>query len=280
MLLTAVAGAGKTTVAHTVARICAERKQLASSFFFDRETETRNNIKALFTTIAADLSRMDRQIADRVTMAIEEDGRLPTAPISNQVALAKHVVIVIDALDEAWDDSLLEILRDQVYNLPNTFRIFLTSRLRPELGSLCNAPHVHKLEPDIDEETNTNDIRVFASHKLHGLAKDMSLGSDWPGDALTAKLMEHAGGLFQWITTVCEYLRQYDDPTAELESLLASADPRTSSAEEKMDRLYVAILESCNWQDKVFVESYHRVMGTAIASKVQMSRQGKPPKQI
>ncbi|QRV88335.1 hypothetical protein RhiJN_16353 [Ceratobasidium sp. AG-Ba] len=282
MLLTAVAGAGKTTVAHTVARICAERKQLASSFFFDRESETRNNPMALFTTIAADLSRMDRRIADRVTMAIEEDGRLPTAPISNQfmhlvlnpcqgVTFERNVLIVIDALDEAWDDCLLEILRDQACRLPCRFRIFLTSRLRPELASLRNAPHVRSLELDIDDEANTNDMTLFVPHKLRALAKDMNLEGDWPGEVLMARLIQRAGGLFQWITTVCEYLRQYDDPTAELESLLSSTDPVTSTAEEKMDRLYAAILESCNWQDKVFVESYHRVMGTAIASKAPIS---------
>ncbi|QRV97928.1 hypothetical protein RhiJN_25947 [Ceratobasidium sp. AG-Ba] len=282
MLLTAVAGAGKTTVAHTVARICAERKQLASSFFFDRETESRNTPIALFTTIAADLSRMDRRIADRVAMAIEKDGRLPSAPIPNQfmdlilkpcqgLKFSKPVSIVIDALDEAWDDSLLEILRDQACGLPSTFRIFLTSRLRPELGSLRDAPHVQTLELDIEGESNMKDISMFVPHKLRALAKDMGLGKDWPGEALTARLVDRAGGLFQWITTVCEYLRQYDDPTAELESLLGSTDPTTNSAEEKMDELYATILESCNWRDKVFLESYHRVMGTAIASKTPMS---------
>ncbi|QRV79045.1 hypothetical protein RhiJN_07060 [Ceratobasidium sp. AG-Ba] len=123
MLLTAVAGAGKTTVAHTVAHICADRKQLASSFFFNREIEGRNKPHALFATIAADLSRMDPDIANRVAAAIEEDGRLPSTPISNQfvdlvlnpcqrASFVRPVAIVIDALDEAWDDCLLEILRD------------------------------------------------------------------------------------------------------------------------------------------------------------------------
>ncbi|QRV77222.1 hypothetical protein RhiJN_05237 [Ceratobasidium sp. AG-Ba] len=84
MLLTAVAGAGKTTVAHTVAGICAEKHQVGSSFFFDHETEGRNSPQALFSTIAADLSRRDSHIAERVAMAIKEDGSLPSAPIMNQ----------------------------------------------------------------------------------------------------------------------------------------------------------------------------------------------------
>ncbi|QRV97930.1 TPR-like protein [Ceratobasidium sp. AG-Ba] len=282
MLLTAVAGAGKTTVAHTVARICADRNQLASSFFFDRETEGRNTPRLLFSTIAADLSRMDRHIADRVITAIEENGSLPSAPISNQfvklvlepsrnVSLAKPMVIVIDALDEAWDDRLLRILRDQACDLPSTFRIFLTSRMRPELGSLCSRPNVQTLELDVDDEANISDISVFVPHKLRVLANDMGLGDDWPGEELTLKLVERAGGLFQWIATVCDYLRQFTNPTRKLIELLSSNDPASNSAEEKMDKLYATIIESFNWRDEEFIESYQILMGTAIASKTPMS---------
>ncbi|QRV97934.1 TPR-like protein [Ceratobasidium sp. AG-Ba] len=287
MLLTAVAGAGKTTVAHTVARICADRNQLASSFFFDRETEGRNTPRLLFSTIAADLSRMDRHIADRVITAIEENGSLPSAPISNQfvklvlepsrnVSLAKPIVIVIDALDEAWDDRLLRILRDQACDLPSTFRIFLTSRMRPELGSLCTRPNVQTLELDVDDEANMSDISVFVPHKLRVLANDMGLGDDWPGQELTLKLVERAGGLFQWIATVCDYLRQFTNPTRKLTELLSSNDPASSSAEEKMDKLYATIIESFNWRDEDFIESYQILMGTAIASKTPMSADQKP----
>ncbi|QRW01358.1 hypothetical protein RhiLY_00355 [Ceratobasidium sp. AG-Ba] len=282
MLLTAVVGAGKSAVAHTIARTCAEEKHLAASFSFDREIEGRNTPDVLFTTIAANLARMDQRIADRIMTAIEEDGSLPSAPISNQfegliiepcrgISFTQPLVIVIDALDEAWNDRLLDIFRDKATNLPPMFRIFLTSRMRPELGSLCDASHVRTVELNIQDMTNMSDMAVFVPYKLRVLAKDMSLGVDWPGDTLSAKLTEKAGGLFQWIATVCEYLRQYDDPTAELESLLSSTDPATNTAEEKMDKLYATILDSYNWKDKVFVESYHRVMGMAIASQTPMS---------
>ncbi|QRV94379.1 hypothetical protein RhiJN_22397 [Ceratobasidium sp. AG-Ba] len=282
MLLTAVAGAGKTTVAHTIAGICAERHQLASSFFFDRETEGRNSPQALFSTIAADLSRRDSHIAERVAIAIKEDGSLPSAPVMNQfvelilkpcqkTSLTQPVVIVIDALDEAWDNRLLEILRDKAGQLPRIFRIFLTSRMRPELASLCDESHVRVVDLNIEDEANMSDMSLFVPHKLHALARDMRLGDGWPGEALTISLTERAGGLFQWIATVCEYLRQFSDPTSELKELLSSSDPTATTAEEKMDRLYALIIESFNWRDKAFVEGYHTVMGTAIASKTPMT---------
>ena len=46
------AGAGKSAIAQTVAEICAERGQLAASFFFSRSSPDRNALKHLFPTIA------------------------------------------------------------------------------------------------------------------------------------------------------------------------------------------------------------------------------------
>ncbi|KAF8604730.1 hypothetical protein BDV93DRAFT_471203, partial [Ceratobasidium sp. AG-I] len=110
-LLTAVAGAGKSTIAHTVAQYYADRGELLSSFFFDRESEGRNTPTALFTTMAADLSRVSAQLADRITAAIENERGLPQARLSRQFQelvlkpcveclVPEPLVIVIDALDE------------------------------------------------------------------------------------------------------------------------------------------------------------------------------------
>ncbi|KAG8696036.1 hypothetical protein FRC08_007406 [Ceratobasidium sp. 394] len=81
-VMTAVAGGGKTTIAHTVSGQCAKEKLLGSSFFFDYETESRNTPAALFTTISADLSRLDDRLAECIATAIKDDPSLPSAPIS------------------------------------------------------------------------------------------------------------------------------------------------------------------------------------------------------
>ncbi|QRV77221.1 TPR-like protein [Ceratobasidium sp. AG-Ba] len=70
---------------------------------------------------------------------------------------------------------------------------------------------------------------------------------------------------------MCEYLRQFSNPTSELTELLSSSGPAAITAEVNMDRLYGLIIESFNWRDKAFVEDYHIVMGTAIASKTPMT---------
>ncbi|QRW07261.1 hypothetical protein RhiLY_06260 [Ceratobasidium sp. AG-Ba] len=282
MLLTAVAGAGKTTIAHTIAQRCAENKRLGSCFFFDRETDGRNSPVALFTTMASDLSLLDTRIAYRVATAIEDDRSLPLAPISTQfdklvfkpcegISITEPVAIIIDALDEAWDATLLDILQNRVEGLPRAFRILITSRMRPELNRLCHKAHVERTELDIGALTNTEDMVQYAAYKLQQVAQDRDLGDSWPGEELRLRFTAKAGGLFLWATTVCDYLRRRDDPTEELRRLTSESHAESTSAETRMDVLYATILESYDWTDDSFVASYSRVMGTAIASKTPLT---------
>ncbi|KAG9082824.1 POC1 centriolar protein A, partial [Ceratobasidium sp. UAMH 11750] len=281
-VMTAVAGGGKTTIAHTVSGQCAKDKLLGSSFFFDYETESRNTPAALFTTISADLSRLDDRLAECIATAIKDDPTLPSAPISRQFEelvlkpcqqcpLAGPVVLVIDALDEAWNEDLLDILRDHAHKLPSTFRIFITSRMRPELDSLLRQPHVSEIELNIHAQPNLDDIALYAPHKLRQLADRLDLGSDWPGEKLRAEFIVKAGGLFLWVTIVCAYLHNRDDPAAELEQLLSTAKLLGNSAEDRMNKLYTRILESYDWTDPSFVAGYRRVMGTAMATKTPIT---------
>ncbi|KAG9121096.1 POC1 centriolar protein A [Ceratobasidium sp. 392] len=207
-LLTAVAGAGKTTVAHTVAQRFVELGQLAFSFFFDRETEGRNSATALFSSMAADMSQLDDHLAERIILAIEADRTLPNAPLSRQFEnlvlkpcqnynTPKPVVFVIDGLDEAWDDTVLDILRDHAFRLPSAFRIFLTSRMRPELDSLRRQPHVHWVDFDIGTQTNMDDIALFIPDRLQQLARQRpDLGETWPTEQMQSRFISKADGLF------------------------------------------------------------------------------------
>ncbi|KAG8685629.1 POC1 centriolar protein A, partial [Ceratobasidium sp. 394] len=281
-LLTAVAGGGKTTIAHTVAGRCAGNMILGSSFFFDRETAGRNTPAALFTTIAADISRLDDHLASCMVTAIENDPTLPSAPIFRQFEelvlkpcqecpIAGPVVIVIDALDEAWNKDLLDILRDHAHRLPSTFRIFVTSRMRPELDSLLRQPHASRVELNIHEQSSLDDLALYAPHKLLQLADRLNLAEDWPGEKLRAEFIAKAGGLFLWVTIVCGYLYNRDDPEAELEQLLSTTKLVGNSAEDQMNKLYARILESFDWTDPSFVAGYRRVMGTALVTKTPIT---------
>ncbi|KAG9083288.1 POC1 centriolar protein A, partial [Ceratobasidium sp. 392] len=261
MLFTGVAGAGKTTVAHTVARECQKLGQLGSSFFFDRETQGRNTPEGLFPTIAADLSRIDNGLANGIAGAIERNPSLSMPQQFEELvlkpcqecSLVGPVALVIDALDEAWDNDLLMILRERASKLPGTFRIFLTSRMRPELEILLNKPHVIGVEFNIRTQSNMDDIRIYARSKLRELANGRAdLEDDWPGEKLRESFIAKAGGLFIWVTTVCDYLYNCDDPTQDLNQVASATGLLENSAEDKMNKLYAKIFEGFDWTDASF----------------------------
>ncbi|KAG8781747.1 POC1 centriolar protein A [Ceratobasidium sp. 428] len=280
LLLTAVAGAGKSTVAHTIARICHKNKQLGSSFFFDRETDGRNTPNLLFATIAADLSRLDASLGNCIAAAIEDDRGLPSAPLPRQFEelilepcrkcpVTRPVVIVIDAFDEAWDEGLLDLLGRSASRLPSNFRILLTSRMRPELAGLLREAHVSGLELNIGAPSNQNDIALYVPAKLAQLAKKRGFSENWPGEQLQREFVSKSDGLFLWVATVCDYLSGGNNPTQDLSRLLSTGSAK--SAEDKMNKLYAEILGNFDWDDESFVEDYQRVMGTVIASKTPLT---------
>jgi hypothetical protein len=282
LLLTGVAGSGKSTIAHTIAQHCAANKQLVTSFFFDKETNDRNNPKHLISTIAADLCGMDNRIASRISTALESDKSLAGAPISRQfeelvlrpsggLPIDGPLVILLDALDEGCNSELLQILCDDVCRLPTCFRLFITSRMSPELEDLHQSSHVRSMELDTHGQDNMSDIALFVPHRLKQVAKRHRLGDDWPGQGLTKSFETRAEGLFLWVATICDYLYTRSDPTEELRKLISAPSLSITSAESKMDQLYVTILQACDWSDDAFVRDYQRLMGSAVATKTPLT---------
>ena len=62
LLLTGVAGSGKSTIAHTVARLFDHLKHLGASFCFDRAQQAGRRLDWVFTTIARDLVDFDQKL--------------------------------------------------------------------------------------------------------------------------------------------------------------------------------------------------------------------------
>jgi hypothetical protein len=280
-LLTSVAGAGKSAIANTIAQYCYKKHFLASSFFFDRNSTDRP--KKLFSTIAQGLAAHDVGFRQEIGRAIELDEGLSIAHVARQfqeLVLAPSqnhsvegpLVIVIDALDECYDQDVLDILCDEIHKLPPTFRILFTSRNGQDLNSVLSQNKcVYSQSIVIGEPINQKDIAVFVCFKLKKIAEWKSLGKNWPGEELLAAFTEKAEGLFLWVSTVCEYLRESLDPDEELKSIISNHSSSDLPAEEKMDELYLTILQSCNWKDRAFTKGYNLLMGAIMAAKTPLS---------
>ncbi|KDQ10764.1 hypothetical protein BOTBODRAFT_473217 [Botryobasidium botryosum FD-172 SS1] len=279
--LTGVAGSGKSAIAHTVARRCHEEGLLASSFFFSRDVAERNNPKKLLSTMARDLAR-DPRIREQISLVLESDQSLATAPLSRQFgplirepcvryASSTPLVAVIDGLDEGYSVDLLKLLRDGIPKLPQSFRLFITSRDMDSIELyLSKSAHVHLQTIDLGTGTNLRDIRTYTQRGCRSIAGMHNLEESWPGEELLDKLFDMAGGLFQWASVVLQALEFSYDPAAELVTLLAGL--RTGlSAEAKMDEIYSKVLRACDWDNLGFKRDYDLIMGAILAAKSPLS---------
>jgi hypothetical protein len=60
-VLSGVAGSGKSSIAHTIARLFDDVGRLGSSFCFDRANQAKLRLDTFFSTIARDLADLDPQ---------------------------------------------------------------------------------------------------------------------------------------------------------------------------------------------------------------------------
>lgn len=279
-----VAGAGKSSMAHTVARECEREGILASSFFFDREVAGRNVPQNLFSTIARDLA-VDEDFAEHICNSVEHNPSLATAPIqrqfeqlimepSNLLTKEKPIVVVIDSLDEGYDHDidLLTIFRDRLADLPRNFRILITSRAEEDIVVyLDNSPHIERHSMKIYEQSNKNDISMYSRHRLRAIAERRLLGNDWPDQKRANAFEAKAAGLFIWVATVCDFLMDQLHPLKHLDALLSMRATTGLRAEIKMDKLYSQILGTCKWEDDDFATGYYLLMGSIMAAKIPLS---------
>lgn len=111
---------------------------------------------------------------------------------------------------------------------------------------------------------------MYAQFKLKEVATYGEIGN-WPSQKLLRAFTQRAEGLFIWVATVSDYLLKFVDPTIQLESHISNSSPTGLAADGKMDKLYLTILQSCNWEDETFVTGYHLFMGIIMAVKTLLS---------
>ena len=286
VLLTGVAGCGKTAIAHTVAKTCAQSKDatLGSSFFFSSEDGERRRPDKLFSTVARDICDRNRNFCTSVCDAIAEERALASASLSRQfngliLKPAKDaapyrtppLTIVIDALDEGYNEDLIGILRNAAALIPRKFRFFITSRNEATIIlRLHNLRHVTLREVNIQDDMNRYDVGIFVTHRLKEIARDHKI-KNWPDDNLITKFNHQAEGLFAWAATACNHIGTSTSPVEELDDLLNNKNLLDVHAAEKMDKLYASILSKCPWRDRDFVRRYRPCLGAVVALKRPLS---------
>ncbi|KID92201.1 P-loop NTPase [Metarhizium guizhouense ARSEF 977] len=248
--LNGMAGTGKSTIARTVSRILARTSCLGASFFFKRGEADRDNLRRLFTTVAAQLATRLPDSATHMKDAIDADptifqkamleqvDKLILQPLSKIVPTSlksSTLVILIDALDEcggSYDDirRVIHILSRTSTLKTLRVRVFVTSR--PELPirigfSLVNILYRNVALQEMPEYVIQHDISMFLEHQLAKIrgeynvtvSEDRRLPLTWPGHETVQALVRMATPLFIFAATVCRFLADLrwhpDDPLIE-----------------------------------------------------------------
>ncbi|KAF8334736.1 uncharacterized protein EI90DRAFT_3121187 [Cantharellus anzutake] len=287
MLLTAVAGAGKTSVAHSISEKCMEEGILVLSFFFRAGEQSQPD--CLFSGAARSLARHDPVCRTSIVSTLQNNPALTTAPFTMQfeklVAEPLHLkvlpsdrpmVIIIDALDECESRSfelLADILRERVPKLPSNIKFFVTSRQfdRVERFLPLKSP-IDRVSIDLLDDTNVQDCDTYIRMQLNKLKHvHPSLNDELKEEEMLVQgILKRAGGLFIWISTIFHYMRMTSGaPMRTLERLLDTG--AKTQAEEMMDSLYMNILEKWDWKDGDFVHDYPVVMGAILFAQQPLS---------
>ncbi|KAF8330838.1 uncharacterized protein EI90DRAFT_3059468 [Cantharellus anzutake] len=243
MLLTAVAGAGKTAIALTIAERCAsdEDVTLLLHYFFKEGERSRPDF--VFSGIARALADHDPVYRTFITSALRKDPSLSTTSFTMQFKKL----------------SLAEILGEEVPKLPSSVKFFLTSRQFDLVNRYLSPDYpIYRLTINLSDETNVQDCAKYICFQLQKLKK---LHRDY------------ANGLFIWISTIFRYMKMANkDPMRTLESLLDTGAKRPDvPAEKMMDDLYTSILKKCAWDDEDFADDYPIMMGAIFLAQQPLS---------
>lgn len=262
-----MAGTGKSTISRTLAKIFDEKGALGASFFFKRDIDECQNLSKFFTSIAAGLAKRHVSVARHIEAALQSNPGITTQVARDQfnylilqpiirAEIPKPIIIIIDGLDECIQQHIAILLKlfatHSTDLLRANIKLFLTSRpekfIRDELtSSLGKYEDVPLL--DVATSLKERDISTFFTFHLTKIRQRFNavnqvkskLPDDWPGPENLQILVEMAGELFIFATTVCSFIgdSRYADPEGQLSRVLQH---RTKSQESQLDSTYLPIL--------------------------------------
>ncbi|KAJ7593640.1 hypothetical protein C8J56DRAFT_1160468 [Mycena floridula] len=268
--LSGPAGAGKSTIAHTVAQQCDENHCLGFSYFFSRRYTTRSDLSAFIPTFVYTLAQSTgiTSIENKVDEALETKaglfhqhlkGQITTiagiiSPILSARPPALPIVVVIDGLDEYNQDQgkihldhLVQILIDTLVKQLH-FRIFFTSRPEADITEMFELV-TSMSHMALQDFPAIQDVENYLLPEFCVIAQRRKLGANWPGPDVVTLLAEKSEGIFAYASTLLRFIDdKYGDPQHNLET--------AKQMHKGLDSLYKQVLE-----DAKFYPNFGLVLG-------------------
>ncbi|CDO75279.1 hypothetical protein BN946_scf184497.g10 [Trametes cinnabarina] len=275
----AMAGAGKTTVAQTVAEWCAEANILGASFFCGRDG-ARSDVLRIVQNIAQDLAAHSPDFREALCAAAKAKPHIQTAHVSQQLkslvveplhkaktrgSFPPNLVVLIDGLDECHDDEatsvILQALSLHIADL-SPVRFIVTSRPAENitrgyrvLEDLKKVTFEFALDR-IPAQIARRDIATYMRYRLaeikrRRLEAGFTCDPQWPSPVDFESLVSLTDSLFIFAATAIRFIDDpgVSDPESQLASLLASTKGgkvlrSSTSPYWQLDALYLEALRT------------------------------------
>lgn len=220
LLLTGVAGSGKSAIAHEIAHQFRVLRRLGASFCFSAAQQTERSVDRFLSTISRGFADVDDGWRHALVEVIKSDREVRTtqSPLrqleefilkpARKLEFVGPVVVVIDAIDEVAErdrDALVDCLSRLATStsLPPNIHFLITSRPEPHMISgLSKLAGVDAI--DVSAENVEDDIRLYVEHELtlkFPESKRVDIREQW-----VPFLVARAENLFQWVATACAFI--------------------------------------------------------------------------
>jgi hypothetical protein len=288
-----MAGTGKSTIAHTVARAYFEQGRLAASFFFSRGGGNVGNASKFVATIAVQLAMHILPVQRHIRDVLAERSIITSQSLADQwrqLVLGpllkldgsdtyQSYIVVLDALDECEGENDVQIilrLLTEVRSLKKVrLRVLITSRpevlIRYGFCQIPDAEHCDFILHDIEATIVDHDISIFLDHQLRSIGQEQTLEADWPGEQALRRLVLNASGLFIWAATACRFIREGRGYAVKRLSMMLDGITFTSAPEHQLNKIYITVLKT-SVRDEYLEEEkqdmyllLRQVLGTIVA---------------
>ena len=270
------AGAGKSAIAQSIAKMCFQQGKLAASFFFSRNTSGRDNKTWFISTIVYQLVLAIPKIQDAVNKALQADRfflsqslhvqaeSLITKPLNdllpsgseNGIQNPRPRLIIVDGLNECGQaknqryvlDILSTVTRDSIYPL-----LFLVATRSEQVicdsfseELMCSITTCLPLDNTYQPNT---DIERFLRSKFHKIIMSHPAGVDipsgWPDNEDIMQLVRKSSGQFIYASTVVKFVESTCHlPQERLDVVFGLVSLEIATPFAELDALYNQILST------------------------------------
>ena len=261
--LNGMAGTGKTTIAYSFSEILNDNESLGGTFFCSHLRVDTSDVRCIIPTICLQLAArkflpsLSHLILDvvennpdckswRIGKQFQNFIVKPLIAASRDTSKIVFPVIVLDALDECSDQSLVaELLSVILKNSPSLpVKFFITSRPEIMVKESFAKPWTHSkfILHEVEKELVKADIELYIKGWLN-----MHDGShDWPPQNEVERLVNMSGALFIYAATVCKYIAQRGSlgMPQRLSDVVNSKLDKTSGVTHPLNILYERILDT------------------------------------